>query len=209
MESGNSTDYLLMKQRENVRKLYDETASVYDEEFEQKADYQVPEILQEIYQANGFISGSILDIGCGTGKLNEYLDHHFDYTGIDLSEKMLEVARTRGAKTLSGPAEEVLKTLSDKSFDHVVALSSLYFIEDFANIICEMERIARHSFFITLERFTPETINDMKKKGISLYNHSSSAIANPTKIFTNTFLWQRPVQGEKIYGDIVFKKLEA
>ncbi len=195
-------------QRDNVAKLYDEMAQKYDEEFESKADYQVPPILLEIYERCGINGGSVLDVGSGTGKLKRYLGESFEYKGIDISPNMAQEARNRGYEVIVGAAEEVLENMPDKSVDNVVALSSLYFIKDFPKLVAQFERIARKSVFMTLEQFTPEIVEFMKGQGIQLYNHDASLIIIPTETTKNIYLWKRPVTGEKVFGDIVFKKIQ-
>jgi ubiquinone/menaquinone biosynthesis C-methylase UbiE len=196
------------QQRQKVMELYDHIAGVYDKDFEAKAEYQAPRILTELYAKYGITGGEVLDIGSGTGKLKEYLGDGFSYTGIDISSAMIEEAKKRSYTGHVGAAEEVIKSLGDKSVDHVTALSSLYFVEDFDTVLQHAERVARQSIFFTLEQFTPEVIEMMKDRGIQLYNHPLSKIENPTEVIQNTYLWKRPNTEDKIYGDIVFKKLE-
>jgi ubiquinone/menaquinone biosynthesis C-methylase UbiE len=196
------------QQRQKVMELYDHIAGVYDKAFEAKAEYQAPRILKELYAKYGITEGEILDIGSGTGKLKEYLGNGFRYTGIDISSAMIEESKKRGYTGHMGAVEEVIKTLGNKSVDHVTALSSLYFVEDFDKVLQHAERVARQTIFFTLEQFTPEIIEMMKDRGIQLYNHPISKIENPTEVIQNTYLWKRPNTEDKIFGDILFKKLE-
>ena len=197
-----------MGQIEAVKKSYEAIADEYDTEFEAKAEYAAPQYITEVFEEFDIRDGSILDIGCGTGKLREYLGKNFQYVGIDISPKMLSIAKNRGYETHEGDAIEQLQTLGDKSVDHIVALSSLYFIEDFHAFISECERVARRSLFITLEQFDQRITEMMKTRGIDLYNHDLSIITNPTKIFGDVYLWKRPKTEDRIFGDVVFKKVE-
>ena len=43
-------------------------------------------------------NGSVLDIGCGTGLLADYLSPKAEYRGIDLNERFLGYARNKGLK---------------------------------------------------------------------------------------------------------------
>lgn len=201
-------DQEIVRQRENVTRLYDEAAAVYDESFDGKAEYQIPGKLVETYAKYGITGGEVLDIGCGTGKLREYLGNGFTYKGIDISPAMIDIARKRGFDGHAGPVEDVIATFEDKSVDHITALSSLFFIKDWENLANEFERVARKSIFVSLEQFEPEIIEMMKSRGIDIYNHSPDAIENPTEVMRNTFLWVRPTVEERveIFGDIVFKK---
>lgn len=195
-------------QQEHVKNLYEDIAERYDTDYEQKAEYAAPQYLIEAFRDAGIENGHILDIGCGTGRLKEYLGDNFQYNGIDLSPKMLSIAEGRGYHIEQGAALEILQKQKDKSFDHVVALSSLYFMEDFPALVAEIERVARKSIFLTLEQFQPETIEMMRDRGIAIHNHPINEVANPTKVLRDVHLWKRPGTEQKICGDVVFKKME-
>jgi ubiquinone/menaquinone biosynthesis C-methylase UbiE len=199
----------LTRQRENVTQLYEHAAAVYDESFDGKAEYQITGKLIETYAKHGIIEGEVLDVGCGTGKLREYLGDGFTYKGIDISPAMLELAKKRGFEGFVGPVEDVIATFEDKSVDHITALSSLYFVKDWEKLAKQFERIARKSIFVSLEQFEPEIIEMMKSRGIDIYNHSADAIDDPKEVIKNTFLWIRPTVEERveIFGDLVFKEL--
>lgn len=197
----------LETQRKNVALLYDEAAPIYDESFEDRAEYQIPRILIETYQKYRITEGTILDVGCGTGKLREYLGDLFTYEGIDISPTMIKEAKKRGFEGHVGAVENIIETFGDKSIDHITALSSLYFIKDWEKLAKEFERVARQSIFVSLEQFEPRIIEMMKSRGINIYNHPVSAIQNPTEVIQDIFLWKRPNTEDKISGDLVFKKL--
>lgn len=208
-EESNIPNQELVRQRENVTQLYEHAASVYDESFDGKAEYQIPGKLIETYEKHGITEGEVLDIGCGTGKLREYLGDGFSYKGIDLSPAMIELAKKRGFEGFVGPVEEVIATFEDKSVDHITALSSLFFVKDWENLAKQFERVARKSIFVSLEQFSPEIIAMMKARGIDIYNHSADAISDPKEVTKNIFLWIRPTVDERveIFGDLVFKQL--
>ncbi len=208
-DTQNDVSQEISKQRQNVTRLYNEASSIYDDSFDGKSEYQIPSRLIETYKKNNIISGQILDVGCGTGKLREYLGDCFTYKGIDISPLMIELAQKRGFEGFVGPVEDIIKTFEDKSVDHVTALSSLFFIKDLENLVKEFERVARKSIFISLEQFEPEIIEIMKDKGITIYNHSVDTIPNPKEVTKNVFLWIRPTTEKRveIFGDLVFKKL--
>lgn len=197
----------LKNQHKSVKDLYNSVADKYEEELEGKAEYQAPFLLREIYKKYNIVDGVVLDIGCGTGKIMEYLGDKFSYSGIDISENMVKLAEKRGIKGYVGPVEDVIKTMEDKSVDHIIALSSLYFIEDFSGLIKEFERVARKSFLLTLEQFNPEVTTLMEGRGIQIFNHSLGLIQNPADVVRDTYLWKRPHTEDQIYGDVVFKLL--
>lgn len=193
------------KQSDNVSKMYDDVAASYDESFAGKAEYQIPKILVETYRKYKINNGDILDVGCGTGKTAKDLGKTFAYYGIDVSSRMAIESKKRGYTVQVGPAEDIIRNLQSKSVDHIIAMSSLYFIENWESILNEFERVARKSIFVSLEQFDLQTIRMMKSRGINIYNHSFGLVDNPTEVIRNIFLWKRPNTKDRIYGDICFK----
>jgi SAM-dependent methyltransferase len=92
--------------------------------------------------------GSVLDFGCGVGRLSRALSRHFDrYTGVDISPEM--VAR---ARELSGSAEERtflvnetpdLSAFESDSFDAVFSFLVLQHIGDRDQIRAYLAEFAR------------------------------------------------------------------
>ena len=195
------------KQIKNVSALYDSAAEVYDEEYEALADYQAPTIAKKFVEKYSIQSGSVLDIGCGTGKLVDYLGKNFSYTGVDISANMRPLANKKGMVTVQGDAVKILSEMNDKSFDYLFALSSLYFIENFQEFINQCDRVVRKAYFLTLEQFSEEVFQEMAGKGIQIFNNDVNIIQNPTEVLKDIYLWTRPKRTEKINGNIVFKKM--
>jgi len=73
-----------------VQVVFDELASKYDDTFQRKVDLVENRIAFSLVPCNGHI----LDLGCGTGLYLEYC-HSNGYIGLDISPKMLEVARSK------------------------------------------------------------------------------------------------------------------
>lgn len=92
-------------------------------------------------------SGAVLEVAVGTGRNLPYYPSGVRLTGIELSPKMLDIARHRAAD-LSLPAElsvgdaHVLP-FGDSSFDTVVCTFSLCGITDERRAIHEMDRVLR------------------------------------------------------------------
>lgn len=163
--------------------------------------------LIEIFDKYNIKSGSILDVGCGPGNLESYLGKEFNYTGIDIADKMLTLAKDRGYETILGKIEDILPTIESKSHDYVVAVSSLHFVKDIDFVLKEFERIAVRGFLITLDRMT-----DQYKQGFSsvvddpVFDHFQAKIQNPQEDF-NFDGWISPRGGEVIKVRMVFKLL--
>lgn len=196
-----------IKINSKAQEFFDDIASSY-EQVTSTVGYSLFELTKSFYCKYGILSGSILDAGCGTGKLKLILGNNFDYTGIDFSENMLSLARTRGYETILGSLEDVLNKIEDKSYDHVVCLSVLYFIEGAESVIRHLERIAKQTLIVGFEKYSEQQLKMVFNgyDGVRRYNHSSALIKNPTEVIKDYLFWTY-ASGEKIYGDFVFKKL--
>ena len=76
---------------------------------------------------------SVLDLGCGTGKLTARMaEAGHPVTAVDFSEKMLEAAAKNapGAQFLKAELLEVTKKLGDARFDCIIAVYSLHHLPD-------------------------------------------------------------------------------
>lgn len=79
---------------------------------------------------------SILDIGCGTGALTEYIADHTDgnVTGIDFSSEATEFAQKRTKKKQNRLSFQVMDMdeldFPSNSFDTVLSIDTLYFVND-------------------------------------------------------------------------------
>jgi ubiquinone/menaquinone biosynthesis C-methylase UbiE len=79
---------------------------------------------------------SILDLGCSTGALTEYLcDHtHGKVTGIDFSSEAIEFAQKRAREKRNRLSFLVMDmdeiTFPSNSFDTIISIDTLYFVSD-------------------------------------------------------------------------------
>jgi ubiquinone/menaquinone biosynthesis C-methylase UbiE len=79
---------------------------------------------------------SILDVGCGTGALIEYISDHTqgNVTGIDFSSEAIQFAQERMRGKHDRLSFQVMDmddlTLPSKTFDTVLSIDTLYFVND-------------------------------------------------------------------------------
>eukprot|EP00929_Paragymnodinium_shiwhaense_P038680 TRINITY_DN20414_c0_g1_i3.p1 TRINITY_DN20414_c0_g1~~TRINITY_DN20414_c0_g1_i3.p1 ORF type:complete len:157 (+),score=36.05 TRINITY_DN20414_c0_g1_i3:181-651(+) len=125
-----------MSSRMTAETFYDKFAATYDTAIFSDViqDQHFLEGCKLFKKHIGTTTGSVLDIGCGTGLLKDELGPSFEYTGVDVSGEMLDRAAARGYKCIKSGAETALPLLPDNSVDYIVALSSLHFVEDFQMI---------------------------------------------------------------------------
>ena len=108
-------------------KLLEQTPAKYDRGMRVITLGRVDRIKREI--AAGWVEPghSVLELGCGTGSLAHLLtERGADVTGIDISERMLAVARevAPAAKVMHLTATEI-ERLGESCFDRIVATLSL------------------------------------------------------------------------------------
>ena len=181
-----------MSTKISAEEFYDKLANNYDDTLQDsKVNAQHINEAVKIFHRRDRNQGSILDIGCGTGNLSKLLQGDFEYTGIDISAKMLDIAAQRGYKTIHKPIEKALAEIENKSFDFVFCLSCLLCVEDAATAIEHMRRIARKTILFSLDEITEE----FKKQSPALaYDHSKIPIKNTTEDY---FIvgWTSPTLG--------------
>jgi tRNA-Thr(GGU) m(6)t(6)A37 methyltransferase TsaA len=83
-------------------------------------------------------SGSILEIGVGTGR---FAMHFPDVTGIDPSLNALKMAEKRGVKTVHGYGENL--PLEDETFGCILIIVTLCFVENPLDVLREARRVLR------------------------------------------------------------------
>lgn len=85
----------------------------------------------------------ILEVGCGWGELAEWVGRETgaDVVAVDLSPRMVELARERGVNVQVGDVQEL--PFADGEFDVAVAAWMLYHVPDLDRGIAELARVLR------------------------------------------------------------------
>jgi SAM-dependent methyltransferase len=122
------------------RARYDGIADWYDTEF-QPAPLG-SEIWETLVRLLGQGSGSLIDVGCGTGGYAIGLaELGWDVTGVDNSEDMLRRARAKGVRTVLSDATTL--PFDEASFDAAVSIFTHTDVDDFAGLLREVVRVLR------------------------------------------------------------------
>jgi 2-polyprenyl-3-methyl-5-hydroxy-6-metoxy-1,4-benzoquinol methylase len=85
----------------------------------------------------------VLDIGCGTGLLAQELSKHFESVlGIDISERMLAVARaTRSTPNIEYRLADASSAILEGEFDAIVSHTTFHHITDMAGTITRLKNL--------------------------------------------------------------------
>src|SRR3989344_6381346 len=100
----------------------------------------------------------ILDLGCGTGLLQEFLGRKVKLFGCDFSEKMLEQAKQRGEKTKFCNLNIELP-YKNEQFATILSFTVLQNVENVDNFLQEVKRCLKMSgvfVLTTLKKTTNE-----------------------------------------------------
>jgi ubiquinone/menaquinone biosynthesis C-methylase UbiE len=153
----------------------------------------------------GFQQGRIIDVGCGFGVTNLVLAKNFmncEFTGIDLSEPLLKIAREAAEDTSLGRRIKFEKAdvqeipYEDNSFDVVINTNMVHLVENPIKMLSEIERILTpdgHLFIADLRRswlcLLEREIRSAMTMGEARDLFNQSELRNGT--FRWGFLWWR------------------
>jgi len=95
---------------------------------------------------------SLLDVGCGTGWFTRRLAAAgLDVTGLDIDADALDFARQRSDRDISYVEGDACRLpFPDQSFDQVISITALCFVDDWPRAIAEIVRVTRRRFVLGL-----------------------------------------------------------
>ena len=134
------------KDERQVAEWYNTLSSSYDELYGKEQSQKYEMVLEFLGKEHFKV---LVDIGCGTGSFLEKAHRLYDHSiGIDLSTKMLKIAKNR--RTLN--ADYVLASssslpLKDDSSDCTVSISTAKAEPNLPKFLADMERICREDSF--------------------------------------------------------------
>ncbi|MFC1504613.1 class I SAM-dependent methyltransferase [Spirochaetota bacterium] len=127
--------------------------NIYNAHYQEKEIYYEPylEVIEHIFMKEGY--SSLLDFGCGNGKLGKYLrdnNHHISIDGIDISETAIEKAK----KYYNNVYIRHDYKLPDKKYDFIILNSVIEHIyeENLAILFEDIKKKAtgNASLFVTV-----------------------------------------------------------
>ena len=94
-----------------------------------------------------FRFANVLDVGCGTGEILKRIHRRYpevSLTGVDISEKMLEVAKVKiGNKATLLWADAEMLPFSDATFDLIVCSDSFHHYPNPQKVLAEFRRVLK------------------------------------------------------------------
>lgn len=146
-----------------VETLFDQHAEVFEDVLVEQLGYHVPMMVRQRIQALGLGPFKrLLDLGCGTGLTGGALrDICDDMTGLDISEKMIEIAHEKELyETLFvGELEDFLEDNDEEPFDIVTATDVLPYIGALEPLFFGVSEVLQSGgYFIFSSETLPEDV---------------------------------------------------
>jgi len=97
--------------------------------------YKHPGKSEYSYASSLISSGDkVIDIGCGIGEFSKYITEHADFTGIELSSRAVEIARSMGRNVIQTSVENAANDFGGV-FDYVTCFQVLEHLTDLESFI--------------------------------------------------------------------------
>lgn len=205
-----------------VTTLFDQQADAFEEILVEQLEYSVPMLVRQRLQALSLGPfGNFLDLGCGTGLTGGALsDMTETRTGVDLSEKMVEIAHEKEIYDSLYVAEAVdyLEDNDDGPFDLVTATDVLPYLGALEPLFfAAAETMSPGGLFV----FSSETLTDAAFAGRPFmvgphqrFAHSEAYVrarldATGFDLVDLTEITVRLEEGQPIPGHLVIAKLRG
>jgi ubiquinone/menaquinone biosynthesis C-methylase UbiE len=139
--------------RDRVEKYYDDHSSRYDSE-RSKGYFDLVNSLEFDKIREAVAGRAVLEVGCGTGLILQKVSTLTEDTiGVDLSDRMLEVARQKGLDVKKGDVTAL--GFPDDVFDVVYSFKVLPHVPEIRQAMEEIVRVTKPDGKIFVEFYNP------------------------------------------------------
>jgi len=161
-----------------IENLFDHYAPDFDHELTANLNYQTPELLYNLFAKHYSTSTpsakqvNILDLGCGTGLMGQQVkktndDSAINLVGVDISQKMLDIAESKNIYNILVKAdiEDYLES-NNKFYDLIILGDVLVYYGDLTNLFKKIKNNLSPNgyvlFSVELIEESIEPIDDVK-----------------------------------------------
>lgn len=146
----------------------------------------------------------VLDVGCGLGELGERFAKELgaEVSAVDISPRMVELARSRGVDAQVGDAERL--PFADNSFDCVFAGWVLYHVPNLQRAISECARVLAADGALVAASVCNDNLDEVwallggrSRQPLSFTRENGEALLQP--FFTR--IERRDIDGELVFPD--------
>ncbi|GIJ89500.1 hypothetical protein Asppvi_008442 [Aspergillus pseudoviridinutans] len=152
-------------QNNHIAAVYDSFAPAYHAVWENSELCNI----QKFFSANYDLSGTVLDVACGTGAMGQVLHEQgiqAEVFGIDLSPCMLEAPNIKKyyKEVRVGPMQELIMGAGEH--DHITCFGALHFLDTvhFNAVLARMFMLARKSVTFEVDDLDDAYIQEIKRK---------------------------------------------
>ena len=134
-----------------IKKVYQDWAVQYDKDNDDLlGTVSQPNAVDLLYNHTNDKNIEIVDIGCGTGLVGKFLQNkgYLYYDGLDISEEMLEIAKSRGYRHLSVGSLQNKLPYENDAYDAVFCVGVFTHGHVNSNGLDELIRITKKDGFI-------------------------------------------------------------
>mgnify|MGYP000898907456 CR=1 FL=1 len=154
---------------------FDKIAESYDNFFGASPLKEVHTIEQETVEVflDNILKGKLLDIVCGTGRWTKFfVKNGFKCTGIDISNKMLSVARAKSinAKWVSYEGAEL--PYDDDSFDVVSAMNVFEHADELYLMLDEIYRVLKPGGYLIASCMNQRSVIGTNRSDYDMFEHA-------------------------------------
>ena len=186
---------LVLRAKDKTKRIEIKEGQVEKSRYYEQLDRWDEELLRDNFAVIKELSdGSVLDLGCGTGRLLGILRQSGRRVlGVEINPEAISYCKRKGIDVLKIDLEKEALPLDDNSFDNVIGVHFLEHISNIRNVLNEAQRVAKKKviFLVPLgERYDPSHQHEFKtaedfKKFLSekskadwkIYRINNSAIA--------------------------------
>ncbi len=137
-----------------VRLSFDRVAATYDE-----TRALSPKVMSHVLGIllDQLLGKSVLEVGVGTGRYAVPLQKSgIDIVGVDISHKMVELGLGKGLRNVV-LADGARLPFTSRAFDLATTTHLLHLVPDWRDVLLEIVRVTRDSYFSILERSSRTT----------------------------------------------------
>jgi len=157
------------KEKRKIMHRYDLTAHIYDMRYAEEQTAKIETVLKSVSIEKGAL---VLDVGCGTGLLFNYLaDKAENIVGVDISRKTLLHAKNRSRKFANTHlvwADADNLPFKNSVFSHVFAVTLIQNMPNSLKTLDEIKRVAKEKAVIVVTglkgKFSLEVFESLLRK---------------------------------------------